>query len=401
MPTPRNSYTFKEGLTMMAAKAIGVDPYLAAEGGENARAAINAIRNAAKTKQSKDRAEYVREAQNELRAISAAQHPKLVNALQAKLLALQGRGRDTEVAHVAPGEMVIPRAMLTPEVMELITNEAQRRGIDPRRLMVGGQGSINPATGAEEFGWFGDVLTGFGNKVRDVFSFKSAGAVEPDQRRLDVESIPVTASRRAERLSPPSALEIGPITVSAIRRPHLYDVKNNPHLRVEDDAAMNQAININKRWEGFKPEKYEDPMTGIVTSGWGNVNPKDTKANVGEKITPHFAEQNIYNDAAKVVRELNDPRLQKLAPHQLAAVVSLGSNIGAGRLKSSDAYQKLMAGDYQGMEKEWREFRNATKNGVKTRHEGLVNRRDDEMNLFFGRPRVAYPGKPFPNGGGR
>jgi hypothetical protein len=29
----RNSYTFKEGLTMMAAKAIGIDPDLAVDAG--------------------------------------------------------------------------------------------------------------------------------------------------------------------------------------------------------------------------------------------------------------------------------------------------------------------------------------------------------------------------------
>jgi hypothetical protein len=160
MPAARNSYTFKEGLTMMAAKAVGIDPYLAAEAGENARAAINAIRNAAKTKQPKDRAGYIREAQNELRTISAAQHPKLVNALQAKLLALQGRGGDSAVAHVAPGEMVIPRALFTPQLMQMITAEAARRGIDLRRLLVGGKGSVNPATGAEEFG-IRDWVKGF------------------------------------------------------------------------------------------------------------------------------------------------------------------------------------------------------------------------------------------------
>jgi hypothetical protein len=86
----RNGYSFKEGLTMMAAKAVGIDPYLAAEAGENAKAALNAIRNAAKTKNTKDRAGYIREVQSELRSISPGKHGKLVNAIQAKLLALQG-----------------------------------------------------------------------------------------------------------------------------------------------------------------------------------------------------------------------------------------------------------------------------------------------------------------------
>jgi hypothetical protein len=194
MPTPRNSYTFKEGLTMMAAKAVGIDPYLAAEAGENARAAINAIRNAAKTKQPKDRAEYIREAHNEMRTISAALHPKLVNALQAKLLALQGRGRDTAVAHVEPGEMVIPRAMLTPEVMELIAAEAQRRGIDPRRLRVGGQGSINPATGAEEFGLF-DAMKGWFGGDKDKLDMTGIDKPLTTTRRNSAAELESSASR--------------------------------------------------------------------------------------------------------------------------------------------------------------------------------------------------------------
>ena len=113
----------------MAAKAVGIDPYLAAEGGENARAAINAIRNAAKTKTAKDRAGFIREAQAEVRSISAAQHPKLVNALQARVLALQGRGGDTEIAHLTPGEVVIPRSLQTPSVMRTLAMEAHRPNV--------------------------------------------------------------------------------------------------------------------------------------------------------------------------------------------------------------------------------------------------------------------------------
>jgi hypothetical protein len=64
----RNSYTFKESLTMMAVKALGIDPDLAAEAGDGARAAINAIRHAAKAKSAKDRAALIRTAQSELRS---------------------------------------------------------------------------------------------------------------------------------------------------------------------------------------------------------------------------------------------------------------------------------------------------------------------------------------------
>lgn len=84
----RANYSFKEGLTMMAAKAVGIDPFLAAEAGEGAKAAINAIRHATKIKNAKEREALIRQAQTELRNINAAKHPQVVNAIQARLLAL-------------------------------------------------------------------------------------------------------------------------------------------------------------------------------------------------------------------------------------------------------------------------------------------------------------------------
>jgi hypothetical protein len=296
MHAPRNSYTFKEGLTMMAAKAIGIDPYMAAEAGENARAAINAIRNAAKTKQPKDRAEYIREAQNELRTISAAQHPKLVNALQAKLLALQGRGGETEVAHVAPGEMVIPRAMLTPEVMELIASEAQRRGIDPRRLMVGGQGSINPATGAEEFGvqeWISKV----GEKIGGFF-----------KPQPEIDPITVTTRRQDSKLYP-SIPDVHPIpNVHPTEKPQsdmrFYKPWNEtPENQKFLQAQSDQFAKATNRGDYNAMQKiYTDTQKKIIPSG------------MDLKRDPKFAQekedftlmQNVRIDAHKKAEPVTD-----------------------------------------------------------------------------------------------
>ncbi|MDX2143016.1 MAG: hypothetical protein SFV19_06655 [Rhodospirillaceae bacterium] len=94
----------------------------------------------------------MRGAQDELRSISPRQHPELVSAIQAKLLALQGRGGDTEIAHVTPGEVVIPRNLQTPAVMRTLAAAAARAGIDPRRYTVGHRAnSVNPRTGTGEF----------------------------------------------------------------------------------------------------------------------------------------------------------------------------------------------------------------------------------------------------------
>ncbi|MGQ9370410.1 hypothetical protein [Azospirillum sp. ST 5-10] len=59
-----------------------------------------------------------------------------------------GRGTDSMVAHVTPGEMVIPRRHVTPGLLRLL----EKQGLDVRRYTVGDKaGPRNPKTGAEEF----------------------------------------------------------------------------------------------------------------------------------------------------------------------------------------------------------------------------------------------------------
>lgn len=71
---------------------------------------------------------------------------------QARALAAQGRGDDTEVAHVAPGEIVLPKVLQTPEVMAALAKVAAARGVPLARLRVGdARNRINPKTGAPEF----------------------------------------------------------------------------------------------------------------------------------------------------------------------------------------------------------------------------------------------------------
>jgi hypothetical protein len=190
---PNRSYSFKEGLTMMAAKDVGIDPHLAAEAGEDARSILAALRRA-KTAKGPEKSKHIAAAQTELRKLSPKQHAKLINALQAKVLALQGRGGDTAVAHLESGEMVVPRRVLTPELMQLIASEAAKRGINPKQLIVGSRkASINPATGAEEFG------VGFGGWVKGKI-----GSLLGDDGKLNVS-------------------EYVPVQPETVRIPNLYD----------------------------------------------------------------------------------------------------------------------------------------------------------------------------------
>jgi hypothetical protein len=132
-PSNMRAYSFKEGLAMMAAKEVGVDPYLAADAGEDARVVLATLRRA-KTAKGHDKAKHIAAAQTELRKLNPKQHGKLINALQAKVLALQGRGGDTAVAHLEPGEMVIPRRVLTPELAQLIEPKQRHAVLTPSNL---------------------------------------------------------------------------------------------------------------------------------------------------------------------------------------------------------------------------------------------------------------------------
>jgi hypothetical protein len=67
-------------------------------------------------------------------------------------MALQGRGGDTEVAHVTVGEIVLPKALQTRAVVEALGRAAGEAGIPLSHLRVGsGRNSVNPQTSLPEF----------------------------------------------------------------------------------------------------------------------------------------------------------------------------------------------------------------------------------------------------------
>jgi hypothetical protein len=163
------SYSFQEGLTAMAAKAVGIDPDLAIGAGDDARAVISSLRAAANS-QASTRQKHLADTQRLLAKINPKTHAQFVNAITAKRLALQGRGSDQELAHLEPGEVVIPRALMTPVLLSAIEAEARRQGLDVQGMVVGeGSASVNPATGIEEFGLWDWVKRNFKTELKTDF----------------------------------------------------------------------------------------------------------------------------------------------------------------------------------------------------------------------------------------
>ena len=76
-----------------------------------------------------------------------------------QMIAAEGRGGDTTLAHLTPGEVVLPvAAMQDPDFETAVENRFNEIGLDPEQYVVGaGIASLNPMTGLEEFGFFKKV----------------------------------------------------------------------------------------------------------------------------------------------------------------------------------------------------------------------------------------------------
>ncbi len=114
---------------------------------------------------------------------------------QVENLSGWGRGGDTMMAHLTPGEMILPRGVQgDPELMEMIDFVMKKRGLNPDEYVAGHQDAkVNPNTGAQEFyeaagagrdgerGYGGGKSTdgrggGFGGDGKESGSKESAGS---------------------------------------------------------------------------------------------------------------------------------------------------------------------------------------------------------------------------------
>ena len=143
------------GVARGLAVMIGVPPELAEPAGERAVAAMMALKQARDAGGGAVRGQHLHHAQQHIAALDPARHGTLVQHLNARVLALQGRGGDTRIAHVTPGEVVVPNRVQTPGFMKALHALARAHGIDPAQLRVAsGRNRINPNTGEMEFDFY-------------------------------------------------------------------------------------------------------------------------------------------------------------------------------------------------------------------------------------------------------
>jgi hypothetical protein len=82
-------------------------------------------------------------------------------------IASLGRDEDRFVAHVAPGERVVP-PVISADTQARLSREMMAAGLDPDEYIVGPHMSINPITGQPEFGWFKKAFKSVKKVVKKV-----------------------------------------------------------------------------------------------------------------------------------------------------------------------------------------------------------------------------------------
>ena len=82
-------------------------------------------------------------------------------------LAALGRNEDRFMAHVAPGEMVVP-PVISDNTRAIIRKEMAAVGLDPNQYEVGQGMSINPITGQAEFGFLKKLAKGVKKVVKKI-----------------------------------------------------------------------------------------------------------------------------------------------------------------------------------------------------------------------------------------
>ena len=157
MPIFPNWTLSQESRTRMAellrtASELGLDPDAVAAGGLAALQALLALKRAKEAGKGIGSERLIAQVQEMANRLDPTVHSHLLQQIQARVLALQGRNGDTEVAHVTPGEIVLPAALQTPAVLGALREAARASNIPLEQLRVGSPlNSINPRTSQPEF----------------------------------------------------------------------------------------------------------------------------------------------------------------------------------------------------------------------------------------------------------
>lgn len=95
----------------------------------------------------------------QMMAMLAKRQQMMKNQVMGQQLAAQGRGGDTQIAHMTPGEIAVPPQVQSPKVLATLRKAFEAKHVSPAQFTVGsGVSSHNPATGQPEYNFMSAFL---------------------------------------------------------------------------------------------------------------------------------------------------------------------------------------------------------------------------------------------------
>lgn len=147
--------------------------------------------------------------------------------------------------------------------------------------------------------------------------------------------------------------------------------------------ASKNAYELIKRFEGVRNVAYQC-QAGVWTIGYGHT--KNVKR--GNVITTRQAEDLLVEDVREFEKELNTLfRSGYFNQNQFDALISFVFNVGITNFRSSTLYKRVLKTtpyDPQVLKTWWTCWNKVTdQNGNKVTSNGLVKRRQAELDLFL------------------
>lgn len=138
------------------------------------------------------------------------------------------------------------------------------------------------------------------------------------------------------------------------------------------------AIDLIKKYEGFRPQSYQDSV-GVWTIGYGTTRINGQPVKAGMTITEDQALQLVKQEVNKLWSQIESITKINLNDNQMNALVDFAYNLGFNALKTSTLMKMVNAGDFNGAANQFSRWVYA---GGKVLP-GLVKRREAEKQLFI------------------
>ncbi|HVI43989.1 MAG TPA: glucosaminidase domain-containing protein [Chitinophaga sp.] len=147
------------------------------------------------------------------------------------------------------------------------------------------------------------------------------------------------------------------------------------------------GVDLIKRLEGFRAQKYND-QAGHCTIGYGtllhkgNCNGDASEQPYAGGITEQRATQLLQERLTTFQEAVNSRVTVTLNQNQFDALVSFVYNVGTENFRRSTLLRLLNQGNYGAVPTEMRKWVKVRRNGQLVDSQGLINRRNAEIELF-------------------